>query len=338
MSKAPAIITPERIIESNSQAGIQGYFEVELIHKPTGLVKFKSRFKNLITNAGLEYIGNGTGAVGARFMFATFPSYGFMGVGTGTTTPAVTDTTLVSQVVRTDSRGSPQIAGSAGVGPDSDYWFQRVTKVFLPGVGTGNLTEVGLFDQSSGGTMFARQLFRDNDGNPTTIVKTADDELRVTYDFRIYTMKTSNTSTLTVKGISTTFTTRGYRINQTNRWGDTSFGGQGLNWTLGNGWSTSTGNDQYIYSSSVMPDLNSAQVTTGQTAPSSVSWGAYTGASLYRDQTMIWNPGVGALTIGSIVWGGAVASAPFITTIEPAIAKTASERFTFVGRFSFGRV
>lgn len=339
MNKAPVIIPPERIVETTSNAGIMGYFEVELIHKPTGLVKHKSRFRNLITNAGLEWIGNGTGAIGSFFMHGGFPYGGFMAVGSGTTTPAITDVALANQIARTDSRGSPQIAGSAGSGGDYDYWFQKVTKVFLPGVGTGNLTEVGLFNDPNTGTLFARQLIRDNSGTPITIVKTAEDELRITYEFRIYPMKTTNTSTLTVKSISRTFTTRGYDIDASGRWGNTTFASTGLNYTLGIAWNNTTGNDNYLYSSSVMPALTATQTVTGQTAPSSVSWGSYVGSSLYRDYSMTWNPGLGNLTIGSVTWAGAnYGNAPFITTIEPAISKTDTERFTFTGRFSFGRV
>lgn len=332
MNKAPAIIPPERIIETTSETGIAGYFEVELIHKPTGLIKFQSRFKNLITNAALEDIGNGGREI------RQFSYDGYLAVGTGNTTPDVTQTALVAEVTRTNSRGSPTINGSAGQSGDYDYWWQRNTKVLLPGVGTGNLQEVGLFRASSGGTMFCRQLFKDNTGTPVVIAKTADDELRVTYEFRIYTMKTSNTATATVKGTSRTFTTRGYDLDTNNRWGHTDWGAGGLVNYLGSTWNGTTGNVA-VYSSSAMPALNSGQVGTGQTFCSSGGWGSYTGGTRYRDYTATWNPGLGNLTIGSVVWGAGNAwNEPFITTIEPAISKTDTERFTFTGRMSWDRV
>lgn len=332
MNKAPAIIPPERIVESISETGLAGYFEVELIHKPTGLVKFKSRFKNLITNAALEDIGSGGREI------QQFSANGYLAVGTGNSTPTVTQTTLDAEIARTQSRGSPSINGSAGQVNDYEYFWNRTTKVLLPGVGTGNLQELGLFRVSSGGTMFCRQLFRDNDGNPVVISKTADDELRVTYEFRLYTMKTTNTATLTVKGVERTFTTRGYDLDGANRWGTTNWGDSGLVNYLGSSWSGTTGN-VVLFSSSAMPALNSTQVGTGQTGCSSGGWGSYTGGTRYRDYSATWNPGLGNLTIGSVVWGAGNAwNEPFITTIEPAISKTDTERFTFTGRMAWGRV
>jgi hypothetical protein len=336
MNQAPAIIPPERIIESVSRVGMVGYFEVELIHKPTGLVKQKLKFKNLITDAGLEWIGAGARTAGAGYIFGPVS---YMGVGTGTTAPAITDTTLVAQVSRTNSNGSPVINPTYGMGPDSEYFFTRTTKVFLPGTGTGNLTEVGLFDAGSGGTMFARQLFRDGLGAPTTIVKTADDELRITYELRIYTQQTSNTTTLTVKSVSRTCTTRGYDIDGTNRWGNT-VGNGGLRDYLGYLWRASQFDSGVVttFTTSSMPPLTGTQIGTS-TGFSSGGWqGSYIATSRYRDYAATMNPGVGNITIGSITWGGMDGvNAPFISTIEPAITKTETERFTFTGRLSWGR-
>lgn len=337
MNKAPAIIPPERIVETVAKTGMEGWFDVELIHKPTGLVKQKLRFKNLITNAGLEWIGGNNGSTGVTNAFGG--SNGQMGIGTGTAEPLVTDTTLGAQVARTNSQGSPTIADTTGAGVDYDYFWYKTTKVFLPGVGTSPaLTEVGLFNASSGGTMWCRQLFRDSVGTPISIVKTADDELRVTYEFRVYPMKVSNVSTITIKDVERTCTTRGYDIDANGRWGSTSIGFATMLIYLGYSWGNTTGQQQAVYSSSVMPPLIATQTGTA-TAPSSTSWSGYTSTDRYRDQSFTYNPGLGNLTIGSKTWGSNTAyAAPFITTIEPAVTKTETERFTFTGRFSWGRV
>lgn len=335
MNKAPAIIPPERIIESVSRAGMEGWFEVELIHKPTGLVKQKLRFRNLITDAGLEAIGTGGSS---NSIGSSFGRSAWVGVGTGTAVPTTSDIALQAQVVRTDSRGSPEINGTAGFGPDFDYTFYRTTKVFLPGVGTGNLTEVGIFNSSTTGTMWARQLFRDGLGNPITIVKTADDELRITYEFRLYIMKNTNTSTITVKSVERTCTTRAYDVDAEQRWGSTSIFASSLIINLGQSWTATTGGELGSYSSSAMPILTAVQ-TGGATGPSTAGWAGYTGGTRYRDQNQTYNPGLGNLVIGSVTWGnGNFWAVPFITTISPAIEKTATERFTFTGRFSWGRV
>jgi hypothetical protein len=317
-------------IIGHAGAGIQGYFEVELIHKPTGTVKQKLQFPNVITNAALDRIGAGTGAI---------RSYTWAAVGTGTDTPTTTDTTLSAQVVRTDSAGSPSIAGSNFYDTVGIYWRRRITRVFLSGVGTGNLTEVGLFNASSGGTMLCRQLFRDNAGNPTTIVKTADDELRITYEFRIYPQQTSNTTTLTIKSVSTTCTTRAYDVDSSNRWGAAD-GAEtaGLVNSLGDTWQTAVGSGGIqAYTASAMPTLTNIQTGTAFN-PSSAAWGSYTNGTYYLDQTVTLLPGLGERSIGSIIWGYASFTQPvFITTFDPPILKTATERAIFTGRFSWGR-
>lgn len=359
MSKSPAIIKPERVVESVSRTGIEGYFEVELIHKPTGLVKQKLRFKNLITNAALEAIGDGTffgfSGFSAQSIFGRngFGTNAFIGVGSGTTEPAITDTALASQVgSRTASEGSPAIATTAGAEASYDYFWRKVTKVFFPGESTGNLTEVGVFRESAGGVMLCRQLFRDSLGVPTTIVKTADDELRITYEFRCYTMKSSNVTTTTIKSVSTTCTTRGYDIDAAYRYGPSDLNNNGDEFngiinSLGV-WGTNTStNMQGLYSSSTMPAETATQ-TGAITGCSSVAWGTYSANTRYREQTIIWNPGLGSLPVGSVIWGGTYSQntslsstniyAPFITTFSPSFTKTDTERFTFVGRMSWGRV
>ncbi len=68
-----------------------------------------------------------------------------MAVGTGTSTPAVGDTTLQTEVAR--------VALTSVVRSD-----KKVTYVgtFGPGVGTGALTEAGIFNAASGGDMLSR--------------------------------------------------------------------------------------------------------------------------------------------------------------------------------------
>lgn len=334
MSKAPAIIKPERVVEATSHTGIEGYFEVELIHKPTGLVKQKLRFRNTITNAALEAIG--TGAINTYIVGM------WAAVGTGTTEPTVTDTALQTQVGgRTNSRGNPVIASTAGAELSYDYVWGKTTKVFFPGEATGNLTEVGLFFSQTGGTMFCRQLFRDGLGNPVTVVKTADDELRITYELRLYTMKNSSVTTATIKSVSTTCTTRGYDLDGDNRWWFPSQPESPSSLLYGLGLWGIRSDTTRIYASNTMPGLFSLQ-TGGGTSAASATLAAYGSLSYYRDMTYVWMPAAGTLTVGSIEWGGQAPFysylSPFITTFDPVFTKADTERLTFVARMSWGRV
>src|SRR5690606_9804975 len=64
---------------------VEGYFTVELIHARTGLVKRRLHFRNLITNAGLDALAGGT---------AINDLVNYLAVGTGSSEPSYTDTTL----------------------------------------------------------------------------------------------------------------------------------------------------------------------------------------------------------------------------------------------------
>jgi len=66
--------------------GIEGWFTVELIHARTGLVKRRLRFRNLITNAGLNALGSGT-RIGSLIQY--------LAVGTGSNEPC-----LVSSIMK----------------------------------------------------------------------------------------------------------------------------------------------------------------------------------------------------------------------------------------------
>jgi hypothetical protein len=334
-------------IISTATVQLSGYFEAELIHKPTGVVKQKLQFSNTIANGMLNYIGDSFNLGQSSFYYSLFTD-AYMAVGTGTTAPAVTDTKLVNEIARTKSLGSPAITITSGYNAEAIYWWKKVTKVFLPGVGTNsNLTEVGIFDDSNaninGGTLFVRQLFRDINGTPTSINKQAEDELRLTYELRLYPQQVSSVSTLTINGVSTTCTTRGYDVDSTSpgRWGDTNNGSTGLMNQFGRVWANSTSTSRVgAFPTHSMPSLTSTQVGT-VTASSAATWGTYTTGSYYRDQTITFNPGLGNLTIGSIIWGSPNAdpgqNAPFITTFNPPFTKTSTQRATFVGRLSWGR-
>lgn len=85
-------------------------------------------------------------------------------VGTGATAPAAGDTTLQTEV-----GGSRTALGTAVSGAVITY-----TATLGAGVGTGALTEAGLFNASSSGDMLARTTF-------SVINKAAGDTLNVTW-------------------------------------------------------------------------------------------------------------------------------------------------------------
>lgn len=131
-------------------------------------------FDNIITNGGLDHIGNN----------ATWLSY--CHVGTGTSTEAATDTNLgtfvAGQGYNVDV--SKSYASAQGSAP---YYGRGVRRYeFSPGSATGNISEIGISTQATTGSLFSRALVKDGGGSPTTITVLSDEYLYVDYEFRAY--------------------------------------------------------------------------------------------------------------------------------------------------------
>ena len=106
-------------------------------------------FRNLVVNVGKAFI-----AQSMRKTTTNSPAaMTHMGVGSGATAAAGGDTALVSQ---TGTRASV-VATAATVNVLDDT--VEYTAEFLPGNGTGNLNEAGIFNASSGGIMLSRAVF-----------------------------------------------------------------------------------------------------------------------------------------------------------------------------------
>src|SRR5690606_39696105 len=195
---------------------VEGYFTVELIHARTGLVKRRLHFRNLITNAGLDALAGGT-------QISSLINY--LAVGTGSSEPNYTDTILNAEIERTNSNGGfDDSDASVGSGSLVEYWRRIRTRVFAQNQANGNLAELGFFSSSQGGTMWNRQLFRDELGNPTAITKTNEDQLRVTYEYRIYPPWDDLVQEIEVNGVTTEVVNRPQLVASSGNWG--SFGGR----------------------------------------------------------------------------------------------------------------
>src|SRR2546430_17063399 len=83
---------------------VKGKLVVELIHAATGIVKRRLEFDNLITDAGL----NGVGNVGTTLALTNWA-----GCGTGSTAPANSDTALVAEITPTTTHTTQSAGGGA---------------------------------------------------------------------------------------------------------------------------------------------------------------------------------------------------------------------------------
>jgi len=130
-----------------------------ILTKPDGRVRV-TRKDNLIVDAGWTFISDSIGNAGARPGTMTH-----IGVGTGTTAPAAAQTALVTQTLRK----------AATFTKPSTKQFQFET-TFNPGEATAALTEAGVFNAASAGTMLDRVTF-------SVINKGADDTLTQRFTF-----------------------------------------------------------------------------------------------------------------------------------------------------------
>jgi len=111
---------------------------------------------NLVVTAGKGYVAS-------RMKDASATAMSHMGIGSGSTAAAASDTALGSQLARTGLT-STTVSGADVVYVDT----------FPAGTGTGAVTEAGIFNASSGGTMLCRTVF-------DVVNKGASDAMTITW-------------------------------------------------------------------------------------------------------------------------------------------------------------
>jgi hypothetical protein len=122
----------------------------------------ETRKANLVVNAGRNWLWN-------MACSASPPAkMGYMALGTGATPAALGDTTLGNELA--GSRIATSTPGT--VGTTASVW----TAVFNPGIGTGALTEAGIFNAAATntGAMLAHVVFG-------TLTKNVPDTLTITW-------------------------------------------------------------------------------------------------------------------------------------------------------------
>jgi len=118
--------------------------QIRIVHTRDGVVISDETHKNLITTVGKNWIA-------ARQKDAGTPAQiSHIACGTGVVAAALGDTTLGTEIARV-------ALDTAGGTVSSNVVTYSGT--FLPGTGTGALTEIGLFNAASVGTMVSRAVF-----------------------------------------------------------------------------------------------------------------------------------------------------------------------------------
>jgi len=127
-----------------------------VLRDKNGNVKDERKINNLIVNTGLNFI--------CDRMKNDETAMSHMALGSGSTAAAASDTTLGTQL------GSREALDSDTVSSNTITY----TSSFEAGDATGAVTEAGIFNATSGGTMLCRTVF-------AVVNKSADDSLSVTW-------------------------------------------------------------------------------------------------------------------------------------------------------------
>jgi len=124
---------------------LEGWIHIEHYDK-NGNLKNIREVKNLIVNAGIQEVAKliGAGLGGTAFQYVQ--------TGTGTTSPTANDTDLESA---TGSRVSATVTNETTTVTGDTVQFVS-THSYTSSLA---ITEAGIFNASSGGTMLARQVF-----------------------------------------------------------------------------------------------------------------------------------------------------------------------------------
>jgi hypothetical protein len=146
-------------MNSKERLGLSGRLTIVLTG-PDGAVKDQREIKNLIVNAGLAYITTRMLGTGLGVM-------SHMGLGAGTTAAAAGDTNLGSLLGSRKALG-----GSTQSGSNNESIIYTTT--FDPGEATGAVTEAGIFNASTSGTMLCRTVF-------PVVNKQSGDTLQITW-------------------------------------------------------------------------------------------------------------------------------------------------------------
>ena len=126
-----------------------------------GKVKDSREIHNLVGSTGLEYICSRMAGTSASVM-------SHMAVGSGTTAASAGQTDLVSIL------GSREALDSTSASSNTITYVSS----FEAGEGTGAVTEAGIFNASSSGTMLCRTVF-------AVVNKDADDTMSITWSITL---------------------------------------------------------------------------------------------------------------------------------------------------------
>lgn len=179
---ARATIRPRAAPTARPSVGVGGWLRWQLIDR-AGRVTRQGEQHNLVLDTYLNAIASSSTPLMRQQSAASLVSHNFAyaAVGTGSVEPDPSDTSLGSEVARSNTNA-----------PIAETWTRTsngvyenvIVKEFDFADGNGNLTEWGMAPAATG-DVYIRELFRDEVGDPTVITKTSSEKLWLTYTFTL---------------------------------------------------------------------------------------------------------------------------------------------------------
>jgi len=296
------------------KAGMAGYYRLVATNAKTGKQRVLADwFPNLITDAGLNYLGS-----------RTDDNLDYCQVGSGSAAPTNADTGLAAFVAETNTTQ----ASSSGAQSSAPYYgWRRVTKRFGEGVAAGNLTEVGMCADplANGISLFSRALILDGGGNPTTVTVLANEFLDVTYELRLYPPLTDVVSTVNDGLDSYTVTTRASGVTSTTWYWSHAIG-------VGIG-SLNTQIDR-AYDGAIGAITSNPSGVSNDSDSNSVD--GYSNNSLERSGSYYFGLNTANFSIRSLSWGFLYMGA-YQSEFDPPISKDNTKDLTIGVKVSWGR-
>lgn len=144
----------------NSTLSVKGQLDIK-VHDAAGNLKHSVTVPNLVVSTGRNHL--------ASLLANQSPTVmSHMAIGTGTNIAAVGDTTLQTQLTRVSLTSTSRTNNSV-----------TYVATFGTGAGTdGLITEAGIFNAGTGGTMLCRSVFG-------VVTKTVDDTLTISWTVSI---------------------------------------------------------------------------------------------------------------------------------------------------------
>ena len=297
-------------------------------------------FDNLITDAGLNAMGNG------------FNSVCF--VGSGTATPTVADTQLQSQLARSSGIGTR----SNGVQITTEPYYGRLIRSYTFAIGAvvGTVREVGIGVGNPTPTMlFSRALLMDEFGATTELTLTDMDRLTVFYEFR-QCIPTGDVETqIEVNGVTQDCLVRAAFIDERAAWGADYEAGMVIPGYVALG-PNPVGTVQAPVEAFIGGDSGTTPPYVGELGHQPSGWRtrasshatlAYVNGSLRRDWYALWGTERGTITINAIrlycekysILGSNYAHpcGTWQFSLIPGVSKTDLQNFRINGEFTWAR-